>query len=89
VTWLLAVAGVVGIAGVLVLWVLPSLLTRQPSAGLSTAERLKAVNDARGSLITFLVVVGTAGTLFFTAARETILTSTGSSARTARAKARQ
>jgi hypothetical protein len=67
VTWLLTVAGVVVIAGVLVLWVLPSLLTRQPSAGLSTSERLRAVNDARGSLITFLVVVGTAGTLFFTA----------------------
>lgn len=55
------------VVGLVVLWAVPSWLTRHPSAGLSAAERLKAVNDARGSVITFLVVVGTAGTLIFTA----------------------
>jgi hypothetical protein len=63
----LAVGVGVVLTGVLVLWVLPLVLTRHPSAGLNDAEQLRAVNDARGSLVAFLVVGGTAGTLFFAA----------------------
>lgn len=51
----------------LVLWALPAALTRHPSHGLTAAERLKAVNDVRAPLVAFLVAVGAAGTLWFTA----------------------
>jgi hypothetical protein len=63
IAWIAAVV----VVGLVVLWAVPLWLTRDPSVGLGTAERLKAVNDARGSVITFLVVVGAAGTLLFTA----------------------
>ena len=53
--------------GVLFVWLLPSLLTRHPSQGMTAAERLKAVNDVRASLVTFLIAVGAGGTLWFTA----------------------
>jgi hypothetical protein len=48
------------------LWILPAVLTRHPSHGMTAAERLKAVNDARAPLVAFLVAVGAAGTLWFT-----------------------
>jgi uncharacterized protein YjbI with pentapeptide repeats len=50
----------------LTLWILPALLTRQPSRGMTASERLKAVNDVRPPLVAFLIAVGTAGTLWFT-----------------------
>jgi hypothetical protein len=53
--------------GALVLWVLPAVLTRHPSGAMTGAERLKAVNDVRAPLVAFLVAVGAAGTLWFTA----------------------
>ncbi|MCM4080938.1 hypothetical protein [Paractinoplanes hotanensis] len=55
------------VVGLVALWAVPLWLTRHPSVGLGAAERLKAVNDARGSVIAFLVVMGTGGTLVFTA----------------------
>jgi hypothetical protein len=55
------------VLGALVLWVLPAVLTRHPSRDLTAAERLKAVNDVRAPLVAFLVAVGAAGTLWFTA----------------------
>lgn len=58
------VAVVVG--GLLVIWVLPALLTRHPSDGLTAGERLAAVNDVRTSLATVLFAAGAAGTLLFT-----------------------
>jgi hypothetical protein len=58
---------VTAVVGVLVLWVLPALLTRRPSAGLSAAEQLKAANDVRATLVGFVLAVGAAGTLVFTA----------------------
>jgi hypothetical protein len=60
---------VVGIAaiGAIFLWALPALLTKHPSVGMTPAERLKATNDVRTPLIAFLVAVGAAGTLWFTA----------------------
>ena len=51
----------------IVLWILPILLTRQPTEALSAAERLKAANDVRTALVAFLVALGAAGTLWFTA----------------------
>lgn len=62
---LLALAAVA--LGVLVEWILPALLTRHPSAGMTAADRLKAVNDVRAPLVAFLVALGAAGTLWFTA----------------------
>ena len=53
--------------GALVLWILPSALTGHPSHGMTAAERLKAANDARSALVAFLIGVGAAGTLWFTA----------------------
>jgi hypothetical protein len=53
--------------GVLVEWLLPALLTRHPSQGMTAAERLTAANDVRGPLVAFLVALGAAGTLWFTA----------------------
>src|SRR5437016_2141797 len=53
--------------GVLSLWVLPAVLAREPSYGMTASERLKAVNDVRAPLVAFLVAAGAAGTLLFTA----------------------
>jgi hypothetical protein len=50
-------AGVVAL-GAIVLWALPAQLTRHPSAGMTSAERLKAVNDVRAPLVAFLVAAG-------------------------------
>jgi hypothetical protein len=61
-----AAAAVIGV-GALALWLIPLALTSAPAAGLSSAERLKAVNDARQAVLAFLVVVGAGGTLWFTA----------------------
>jgi hypothetical protein len=61
-------AGVLGVVaiGVLALWVVPALLTR-PSAGMSSAERLRAANDVRTPVVAFLLAVGAAATSVFTA----------------------
>ena len=64
VTGLLIVAVVLG---TLLLWIVPAVLTRHPSGGMTAAERLKAANDVRAPLVAFLVAVGAAGTLWFTA----------------------
>lgn len=53
--------------GMLSLWLLPAVLAREPSYGMTAAERLNAVNDVRAPLVAFLVAVGAAGTLLFTA----------------------
>ncbi|MFI7642293.1 hypothetical protein [Nonomuraea sp. NPDC049400] len=50
----------------LFLWILPLVLTRHPSYGMTAAEQLKAINDARTSLIAFLVALGAGGSLVFT-----------------------
>lgn len=63
---LLLLSGVV-VLGILTLWILPALLTRHPSRDLTAAEQLKAVNDVRTPLIGFVVLVGSAVTLWFTA----------------------
>jgi hypothetical protein len=55
------------LVGVLALWVLPALLTRQPSAGMTAAERLKAANDVRATVIAFLLAAGAGATSWFTA----------------------
>lgn len=63
----IALAASVALAlGVLVLWAVPSLLTRHPSSGVTATDRLKAVNDVRAPLVAFLVALGAAGTLWFT-----------------------
>src|SRR5438034_4416718 len=55
------------VIGFVALWALPVLLTRHPSSGLTSAERLSAMNDVRSVLVTFLLAVGAAGSLFFSA----------------------
>lgn len=57
----------VAMLAALVFWILPAILTRQPSEGMTAAERLKAANDVRGPLVAFLVTIGAAGTLRYTA----------------------
>ena len=49
------------------LWVLPSLLARHPSQGITAAQRLAAINAIRTTTVTFLVAVGAAVTVWFTA----------------------
>ena len=49
--------------GVLALWILPAVLTRHPSHGMTAAQTLTAVNDMRTALVAFVVA---AGTLWFT-----------------------
>ena len=61
------VAAVATVVAVLVLWVLPALLTRHPSAGMSATERLKAADDVRRSLVALAVAVGAAATVWYTA----------------------
>lgn len=53
--------------GMVALWIIPPILTRHPSADMTSTERLKAVNDARAPVVAFLVASGAAGTLWFTA----------------------
>jgi hypothetical protein len=65
--WLSGFAAAIVVTGILFLWVLPSLLARHPSKGLTAAEQLAAVNNVRATLVTFLIAVGAAGTLFFSA----------------------
>jgi hypothetical protein len=60
------------VLGVLFLWVLPTVLAREPSYGMTASEQLKAVNDVRAPLVAFLVAVGAAGTLLFTARTYTL-----------------
>jgi hypothetical protein len=57
----------VGALGVLVLWSVPSLLARHPSQGMSAVQRLTAVNAIRTATVTFVVAVGAAVTVWFTA----------------------
>jgi uncharacterized protein YjbI with pentapeptide repeats len=52
---------------VLLLWILPALLTRHPSSSLTDADRLKAANDVRTTLIQALAAAGLLGGLFYTA----------------------
>jgi uncharacterized protein YjbI with pentapeptide repeats len=64
--WILLVAGLVAVVGgllTLAIWVVPGVLVGAPRNGLAEADRLKALNDARSSLVT---VVG--GLLLFTGA---------------------
>src|ERR1700722_18231053 len=56
----------VAVLGGLSMWILPAVLTRHPSGGMTAAERLTAVNNVRTPLVTFLVAAGAAGTLWFT-----------------------
>jgi hypothetical protein len=58
--------------GAVVLWMVPALLTRQPSQNLTAAERLRAVNDARAPAVAFVLAVGAVGTLLFTARSYTL-----------------
>jgi hypothetical protein len=48
-------------------WLGPALLTRHPAAGLSPAERLKATNDVRTTLVGTLVGLAAIGTVAFAA----------------------
>jgi hypothetical protein len=65
--WLvLFVLGAAAIA-LLFLWLFPLLLTRHAPGTMTTAERLKAVNDVRTPLVAFLIALGAGGTLWFTA----------------------
>ena len=65
--WALLLLPAAVVLGVLTLWLLPALLTRHPSHGMTGAERLKAVNDVRAPLVGFVVLLGSAATLWFTA----------------------
>jgi hypothetical protein len=64
--WVLLVAALVAVVGgllTLAIWVLPGVLVGPARTGLTETDRLKALNDARSSLVT---VVG--GLLLFTGA---------------------
>jgi hypothetical protein len=63
--WLLLTL-VLAVVVVTVLWPLPALLTRRPSHGLTAAERLKAANDSRTTLVQALGGLALLGGLFFT-----------------------
>jgi hypothetical protein len=52
------------IIGFVALLALPVLLTRYPSSGPTAAEWLSAANNVRSVLVTFLLAVGAAGSLF-------------------------
>jgi hypothetical protein len=54
------------VLGALALWLLPAVLVRA-SHGMTAAQRLEAVNAVRAPLVAFLVAIGAAGTLWFTA----------------------
>jgi hypothetical protein len=65
VVWVASFIVIVIVTGLLVLWALPSLLVPSEE-GMTAAQHLMAVNDARATLVTFALAVGAAGTLFFT-----------------------
>jgi hypothetical protein len=56
----------IALFGVLFAWVFPAWLTRRPSSGMTAAQHLSAVNDARTALAALLVAVGAIGSLLFT-----------------------
>lgn len=51
---------------VLFAWALPAWLTMRPSSGMTAAQHLSAVNDARTALAALLVAAGAVGGLLFT-----------------------
>ena len=51
---------------VLSIWTLPAVLNRQPSTGMSSAERINAVNTTRAALVTLLAASAAMGTLIYT-----------------------
>jgi hypothetical protein len=51
----------------LVLWIGPAILARSPATGLTSAERLKAINDVRTALVATTVALGALAGLGFTA----------------------
>ncbi len=53
------------VVALLVLWAVPAWLT--PSSGLTSVERLKAMNDVRAPLVALLVAFGAGVTLVYTA----------------------
>jgi Pentapeptide repeats (8 copies) len=63
-TAILAVAGVVVVAG-LVVWLLPALLTQHPHLA-TPADRYKAEADVRTGLVALLAVLGGLGGLYYT-----------------------
>lgn len=67
----LLIAVVVAVGSV-ALWIVPEALTQQVSRDLTTSERLTAVNDARAPVVAFIVAVGAAGSLWFTARTYTL-----------------
>jgi hypothetical protein len=64
-------------AVVLAVWVLPLVLTRHPSAGMSSAARLKSQNAVRTPVIAALAVIGAATITAAYATRSTRLTLEG------------
>ena len=54
------------VIGALALWILPAVLSRHPSHGMTAAQTLMTVNDVRTVLVAFVVAAGAAGTLWFT-----------------------
>ena len=74
--WTLAVVVTVGVL-VLAIWVIPLLLTRPPSAGLSTAARLSAENDVRTPVVAALALVGAAALTAGVTWRATVTTLRG------------
>ena len=58
-TWALVVVILVVVL-VIAIWIVPLLLTRYPSAGLTAAARLTAENNARTPVVAALAVVGAA-----------------------------
>lgn len=63
--WTFVLLLAVVVVGAAVLWLLPAALVA--SVGMTPPERAKAMNDVRAPLVGFLVAVGAAGTLWFTA----------------------
>jgi Pentapeptide repeats (8 copies) len=65
---LVVTAALVILASLIVtlVWPLPALLTRHPSHGLTSTDRLKATNDARLALVTLVAGVAATSGLVFT-----------------------
>lgn len=55
------------VVGMLALWIVPAVLVRQPAAGMTSAEKLRAASDVRTAMIAFLLALGAAATSWFTA----------------------
>jgi uncharacterized protein YjbI with pentapeptide repeats len=73
-----ALALILGIAAVvLAVWVLPLVLTRHPSAGMSAAARLKSQNDVRTPVIAALALISAATITAAYASRSARLTLQG------------